>query len=98
MKTEVTFYFARNGDYTAWTAVTNPGMDVAFEVGDDYFEGAAGDIPAWCEKNGHSCIVHMETKDRFIDWEKKRIYRNERECLEYNEWEQAANDYGGDWK
>ncbi len=103
MKTEITFYFMRNrvsgdGDYTNWTAVTDPAESVCFEVGDDYFEGNAGDIPDWCEKNGHDCVVHTETKDRFIDWEGKEVFKNERDYLNHKEWEQAADDYGGDWQ
>lgn len=97
MKTKVTFYFMRNGDHTTWTAVTDPGMDVDFELGDDCFEGAADDISAWCEENGYQCVVHKEYEPRFIDWESKGVFRNEQEYLEYKKQQKAAN-VCGDWK
>lgn len=98
MKTEIIFYFVRNGEYTAWVAVTDPAEGVAFEVGDDCFEGNASDIPAWCEENMYDCVIHTENKPRFIDWGGNRVYTSEQECIEYKEREQAADDYGGDWK
>lgn len=98
MKTEIIFYFVRNGDYTNWIAVTDPAESVCFEVGDDYFEGNAGDIPAWCEKNSHQCVVYVENKPRFIDWGGKRVFKSEQDYLEFTKWEQAAEDCIGDWK
>ena len=81
IKTKITFYFMRNGDYTAWTVVKDPGMDTFFDIGDDCFDGTAGAIPAWCEKNGYRCVVHTENQNRFIDWEGKRVYYSEQEYL-----------------
>lgn len=97
MKTEIIFYFLRNRNYNTWVAVDDCGVDVAFELGNDCFEGVADSIPAWCEARGYDCVVHTETKDRFIDWEDNSVYHSEQECLEYKEREQAADDYG-DWQ
>lgn len=94
MKTEIIFYFLRNRNHTTWVAVDDYGVDVAFKLGNDCFEGVADSIPAWCEARGYDCVQGIETKDRFIDWEGRRVYHSEQEYLEHKEWQRMADDYG----
>lgn len=103
MKTEIIFYFLRNRNYnnrlsgcvgcSTWVAVDDYGVDVAFELGDDCFEGVADSIPAWCKTRGYDCVVHVENKPRFIDWEGKEVFSSEDEYLEHKEFKQIECEF-----
>jgi len=68
-RTKVYYYFVSNGIDTAWVATDEPAANACFELGEDYFEGNAGDIIGWAEESGYRATMMVDEKRFNIDWD-----------------------------